>query len=113
SHTRPAHNGAGGVPVEGSQPAIQAIARQNSPITALVIGPTIAIQNSDFASTDSFSIFATPPSAKSVIDFTGIPRAFATAACDSSCARMLAKKSSAVIAAKVHETAGLHCGFIT
>src|SRR5215471_21732766 len=103
----PAHKGAGGVPVDGCQPAIQATVRKNSPMTALVIGPTIAIQNSDFASTDSFSIFATPPSAKSVIDFTGIPRAFATAACDNSCARMLAKNKRAVIAARNHVNATL------
>src|SRR5262249_23434991 len=42
-----------------------------SPITALVIGPTIPIQNSAFADNASFSMFAIPPNAKRVIDLTG------------------------------------------
>src|SRR5262245_15758308 len=111
SHTRPAHKADGGRPECGCQPATCAMPRKNNPITALVIGPTIAIQNSDFASADSFSILATPPSANKVIDLTGIPRAFATAAWDNSCATMLAKNKSPVIAARDHVNPKLHCGF--
>ena len=39
------------------------------PITALVMGPAIAIQNSVLASGTSVSICETPPSAKRVIAF--------------------------------------------
>src|SRR5262245_27101843 len=109
SHTSAAHPGDAGVPDAGRQPAIQAAARNNNPIIMLVAGPTMLTQNSDFASLDSPSALATPPSANNVMDLTGIPREFATAACANSCTTILAKKSTEVIAARVHVNAGLHC----
>ena len=46
---------------------------QIQPMAALVSGPANAIQNSVFALVGSFSICDTPPSANSVISFTGSP----------------------------------------
>ena len=48
------------------------------PKAALVNGPTNAIQNSDFALSGFFSIWETPPKAKSVISRTGMPCDFAS-----------------------------------
>ncbi len=94
---------AGGEPVPTAKPHPNnhASTRQTIPIAILVIGPIMPIQNSDFASAASFSICATPPKAKSVIARTGIPRSFATAACESSCNRIETKNKSPVMIAIV------------
>ena len=68
---------------EGS-PMMRAKVRQIAPITALVSGPTNAIQNSTFALNGFFSICETPPRAKSVISFTGSWFAVATKECANS-----------------------------
>ena len=60
--------------IQGSDdgsPITRANVRQITPMTALVSGPTNAIQNSTFALSGFFSICETPPRAKSVISFTG------------------------------------------
>src|SRR5204862_1891522 len=84
---KPSHVSAAiaGVPgsADGCQPRKYESARHNAPITAEVIGPTIPIQNSVLGSAASFSICATPPSAKRVIDRTGTLREVATNACES------------------------------
>ena len=57
--------------LDDGSPIARANVRQIAPITALVSGPTNAIQNSTFALTGFFSICETPPRANSVISFTG------------------------------------------
>src|SRR5882724_10233014 len=104
-----AGSGLGGT-AEGVQPVVHARPKQTRPIRKLVMGPAIPIQNSVPGSADSFSISDTPPSANSVIELTGKPRAFATAACDNSCRRIDAKKSRAVIIAMTQMTGAPHVG---
>src|SRR5438067_9663848 len=70
---------AGSVP--GFQTFTQAVPRTTRPITTLVTGPAIAIQNSDLASEASVSICDTPPSANRVMARTRRPRVFATREC--------------------------------
>ena len=72
-------------------PSAHAIPSETTPITALENGPTIPTRNSVFASSGSFSIWATPPNANSVIALVLNPRARATSACDISCASSVTK----------------------
>src|SRR6266566_3350546 len=99
---------AGSVP--GSHPDKRAGEMKMRPITMLVSGPTMAIQNSDLASEASDSICDTPPSANRVIARTRNPRDFATIECASSCNRRAEKKRTAVIAAAAQTTVTLHSG---
>ena len=77
-------------------PALTAMPMQSKPIATLMSGPAIPIQNSVGGSAASRSIWAIPPSAKSVIDRTGKPRLRATSACASSCTTIDTKNSRAV-----------------
>jgi hypothetical protein len=94
----------------GVQPKVHARVKQMPPMTALVIGPTMPIQNSVLGSTASFSMLATPPRANRVMARTGNPRVFATRACDNSCTSRAAKKSSPVRIARVQITPLPHSG---
>lgn len=76
-------------------------------MTALVMGPTMAIQNSDLASGDSDSICETPPSANKVMARTFSPRDFATTEWASSWNRRVMKKRTDVMPAVNQMSAGL------
>src|SRR5437899_11249738 len=97
---------AGSVPV--FQPFTQAVPRTTRPVTTLVIGPAIAIQNSDLASEASVSVYDTPPKANRVIARTRRPRAFAKRECASSWSRRAAKNNRLVTTAAIHTTMLLH-----
>ncbi len=90
SQTNMARNGvAGEAPMR--QPSAHAIPSETRPITALENGPTIPTRNSVLASSGSFSIWATPPKANSVMALVVSPRERATRACDISCASSVTK----------------------
>src|SRR5215471_14522984 len=98
-----------GIGSEGSLPGLQpkatAIPRQRTPIKKLARGPTMAIQNSVFASCASDSIWETPPRANNVMARTRRPQDMATSECASSCRRRVAKKRTEVIRAAPHTQA--------
>ena len=95
SQTNIARKGVAGV-APMRHPIAQAIPSETTPMTALENGPTIPTRNSVLASSGSFSIWATPPNANSVIALVVSPRARATSACDISCASSVTKNSIAV-----------------
>ena len=72
------------------------MASETTPMSALENGPTMPTRNSVLASSGSFSIWATPPRANSVIALVVSPRVRATSAWESSCANRATKNSSAV-----------------
>ena len=82
--------------LDDGSPIKRANVRQITPMTALVSGPTNAIQNSTFALSGFFSICETPPSAKRVISFTGSLFDVATSECASSCSSSETKNRMAV-----------------
>src|SRR5665213_842297 len=86
--------------------------RQITPITALVKGPTSAIQNSTFALAGFFSICETPPSAKRVISLTGSLFDVATKECASSCSSSEMKNRMAVPTARIRMTPLPHAGLL-
>ena len=89
-------------------PSAQATASERQPMTALENGPTMPTRNSVLASSGSFSIWATPPNAKSVIALVVSPRVRATNACDSSCASKVTKKRRDVKIESDHITVDPH-----
>ena len=93
-------------------PVTVAIDKQIPPITALVRGPTNAIQNSIFALVGFFSICETPPSANSVISFTGRLLDVATKECASSCSKSEMKNKKAVETAITRITPSPHSGLL-
>src|SRR5260370_7918254 len=95
------------LPIHGSDdglPIKRVKVRQTTPMTALVSGPTNAIQNSTFALVGFFSICETPPRAKSVISFTGRLLDVATSECANSCSSRETKNKMAVATDKVRTT---------
>ena len=69
-------------------------------MTAVTIGPAIAILNSVAGESESRSMRATPPNSQSVIPSIPIPLRIATKACPSSCSTIEAKKSRALATAR-------------
>jgi hypothetical protein len=112
SHTSIAASGWTGVAM-GVQPMPQASPRQSRPMPTLVAGPTVPISSSVCGATASFSMRATPPSANRVMKRTGLARALATRAWDSSWAVRAAKNNSPVMIARIQITPLPHCGLVT
>jgi hypothetical protein len=75
--------------------------------------PARGFLHETLADAGSRSMLAMPPSANSVMDRTGRPRAVATIACDSSCASSVTKKSTAVSTDEAQIVAIVQSGYVS
>ena len=80
-------------------------------MSKLVSGPTPAISSSARGERGSPRMWAMPPNMNSVMPMTSTPFARPTSACDSSCARMDARKSTAANPAMPHISSGDQSGW--
>ena len=76
--------------------------KQIAAIASVTSGPAMATRNSTPGESVSRSSFATPPNSHRSMPEIGMPFRIATTAWPSSCSRIEAKKSSAVIVARAN-----------